>query len=552
MNAGQVIEQDIPVHFSVRIAKVDKEKREVEGICTQEVVDVHGEVVDHESMKAVLLEWPGNIREMHQPIAVGKAVRVESDDAAKATILRARISKGAPDTWAKVEDGTLSMYSIGGTGKRVISKKADGSEEKRIFLNKLHEISLVDSGACPTARFEVVKMVDGHPTDVQPEDVEKGDEACADCQKAKADCTCSADKAAQPRVLVVPAQFAELLAKLADAPRALEVLKAAEPKLTAPLPEVPAGSVEKRSYPTPYNIEQTLGAIALLERILAEEWWKARDAESADEDATTDKAQLQVLRTAIELVIAYLLSEFNAQFADFDAEAAGVSIENAAITRRAALVEQAAFALPIVFQKLDHTGQLWIAKAGARHSKADTQMIQAMHDTAVTLGATDCAKCVESATKRADGTPATPVQQAAGLDTEAVQAIVKAAVDQALQAHKATSDEAMRAQKAASDAAIAELQARVERLSNEPAPGGPKARATGTEGTPVHKSIGNTGLADFAGVDPAAVEAFAQQLAKDAKTQEERDRIAENLLKFHHTTGAGAVVMRQSESRRPS
>src|SRR5574340_325939 len=115
------------VTIPVKIAKVDEEKRLVRGIATQEIRDAHNEIVDYESVKAVLPGWRGNIREMHQPKAVGKAGEILADDALKALVVEAYISKGAPDTWEKVKDGTLSMFSIGGYGDRITNKLADGS-----------------------------------------------------------------------------------------------------------------------------------------------------------------------------------------------------------------------------------------------------------------------------------------------------------------------------------------------------------------------------------------------------------------------------------------
>jgi hypothetical protein len=133
--------------------------------------------------------------------------------------------------------------------------------------------------------------------------------------------------------------------------------------------------------------------------------------------------------------------------------------------------------------------------------------------------------------------PETPIAQATGLTSADVQTLVKAAVAEAVAVQKATSD-----------AAIAELRTQVEKLSNEPVPGGPKARAT-TEGTPVHKSIGNGAAADLSAVDPQQVTAFAAQLAAEAKTEEEKLRIVTNLLKFQHATGAGAVAIQQTTGR---
>jgi hypothetical protein len=523
------------VHIPLRIAKVDKTARTVEGIATQEVKDVHDQVVDHESMKSVLAGWPGNIREMHQPKAVGKALAVVADDEQKATIVRSYISKGAPDTWEKVLDGTLSMYSIGGKGVLKTVKGASGEEEQRIFMTKLHEISLVDNGACPTAKFAIVKMVDGEPTHVQPSD--EGDRPETDAPLP--------EEPAQPNA-VRRAALLETLAKFTAIPAAVDVRKR--------LDAVDEAAVEKSTYPQTYEIDLTLSAIGLLQRILAEEWWQARNA-TEESEASTERAQLVVLRNAIELVIAFLLSEFSAQFAEMDAsESADV-----AMSRRAEIAKAAADAMPFTWGRVDGTGQLWVAKAGARHSKADVQMIQAMHDTAVTLGAVDCAKCVEAAAaaeKAADSAatgaaqppaepapkaPEAPVQQAAGVTPEAVQTIVKAAIAEAVAAHKATSDEA-----------IAALQKRVEELSHEPVPGGPKARATGTEtpsGIPQIKQLGGSGAVDLAGLDPLVVEQFAAQLSRDAKSDDERLRIASNLLRFQHATGAGALALRQTTGR---
>lgn len=547
----------IDVRIPLGIAKVDKAARTVEGIATQEVQDVHGQIVDHESMKAVLADWPGNIREMHQPIAVGKALKVESDDEKKATIVRSRISKGAPDTWEKVLDGTLSMYSIGGKGVVKTVKNAAGEEEQRIFMTSLHEISLVDNGACPTAKFDIVKSVDGASIECQPEEP-------AEVQHALLGLNVT-------RFVTAGGALAQLVTK-AIAAAAGEV------------------DVEKRNYPAVWQIEQTLCAIACLERLAAEEWWKAESGDATE----TDRTQLEVLKNAVELVLSYLMSEFSAQF---EKPAEG---EVTNVARIAALVDQAAFNLPVTFGKLTGSGELLIAKAGARHSKTDMAMLQQMHDTAISLGAAckaqECEACklakdaaaekpaetpAEPATAPAvpagpdttekaspagqeppqdataqptegqegqpaaaapaapaPATPAVPVQAAAGLPGTEVLNIVKAAVAEALAAQEATHK-----------TAIAELTARVEKLSNEPVSGGPKARAT-SEGIPVHKSLGNgAAAADLSAFDPSVVTTFAAQLSAEAKTEDERLRIATNLLKFQHSTGNGAVAIRQTTGR---
>lgn len=539
---GQTIGPEIAVQIPL-LFKVNKDKREVEGIATQEVKDVHGQIVDHESMKKVLLEWPGNIREMHQAKAVGKAVSVVSDDEQKATIIRARISKGAPDTWEKVLDGTLSMYSIGGTGKLVTTKHADGSAEERIFMTKLHETSLVDNGACPTAKFEIVKSVDGQSVECMPADEGEPDDEERQAVRARS------------------SSAAQVLALLAKGTFSTPILKGAAEQAIAALTPNAEEPLEKRAYPSPYMIDRTLAAISCLESILADEYWRVYDTEAREEDASTDRAQLQILRAAIELVLAYLVSEFGAQFE------ATPEADDFAMARRAAVVDGVEKALPMVWGKVDGAGQLWFAKRGARHSKADTHMIQAMHDTAITLGAA-CAKAEEKAVvttpehpvttppaapestpadpqKAADQPPAAPVPAEEppvqpttdAVTPESVQKLVAAEIQKALEAQQATVT--------AQAATIADLTTRVEKLALDPAPGGPKTRAT-TEGTPVHKTIGNQDVPALEGLAPDVVLNVMTDLAKKATSSEERERLTAEIIKFQHRTGVGAMEFRSA------
>ncbi len=561
-----------PIRFTIPIAKVDKQKRLVRGVATAEVVDAHGQIVDYETAKAVFGEWVGNIREMHQPKAVGKRTAVEFDDDNRQIILESYISKGAADTWEKVLDGTLSMYSIGGEGEIITDKVAPNG---RILMSGLAETSLVDNGACPVAKFDIVKAVDGLSTDVQPEEPAE---------------------AAKPVIArgALIAALATAATTLTKAPKAAALALA---KKTA----LDTETAVRKGYPEVYDINAALTAIACLESLLASEWWEAHDEAVAGEidGAQTARAQLELLRQAVNLVLAFLVSEFDEQFTEFDeadaaasgtTDLAGVmNVRTARIARLAESVAAFSAVLPIVFGKLDGSGQLWIAKAGARHSKNDIQMIQNMHDTSLTLGAACkaadgdackaqittqttvkmCEPCREAHARAAAAQPrevapsvtevvpdvapvpaaavvAAPIKAAdpvvpvvepvpaAGTPAD-MQAIVKAAVAEAIAATKATSDQA-----------IAELRTQVEKLSHEPVPGGPKARAT----TEVHKSIGNL-PSDTAALDPAQVHAFAQELAKNATTEEERLRIAQGLLRFQHATGAGAVAYQSNTGRKP-
>jgi hypothetical protein len=124
-------------------------------------------------------KFRGNIREMHQPVAVGKMVDFkedkyfdpESKKFYKGVFVSAYVSKGAQDTWEKVLDGTLTGFSIGGKMNKW-DDAYDEKSDKTIRVIKeydLVELSLVDSPANQFANIVSVEKVDGV-------DVIKGDE----------------------------------------------------------------------------------------------------------------------------------------------------------------------------------------------------------------------------------------------------------------------------------------------------------------------------------------------------------------------------------------
>src|SRR3989337_4586164 len=150
--------------FFVQIEKVDKEQRTVAGWATTETLDKQGEIVDYGASKAAFGEWKGNVREMHEAKAVGKAIEILPEDKERRVYVKAYISKGAEDTWQKCIDGTLTGFSIGGqTVDKMIQLVKDTDTHAartvtRITKYKLNELSLVDNPANPDAQFELVKM----------------------------------------------------------------------------------------------------------------------------------------------------------------------------------------------------------------------------------------------------------------------------------------------------------------------------------------------------------------------------------------------------------
>ena len=155
-------------NISFPIDMIKREQRIVVGIATADNVDKAGDIVDFEASKEAFANWGGNIREMHAPIAVGKAINYEpvvlhdkDGTAYNAFKVEAYISKGAEDTWQKVLDGTLRSFSIGGK----VIEKSESAEKmfrgKPVNIIKkyvLGELSLVDNPANALAVIDIVKM----------------------------------------------------------------------------------------------------------------------------------------------------------------------------------------------------------------------------------------------------------------------------------------------------------------------------------------------------------------------------------------------------------
>lgn len=146
------------ISLSVPFTKVDKERRTVSGFATLDNVDKHGDIVDTQASMAAFSRFRGNIREMHQPIAVGKVVSFKQKDFYDSTTKKnysgvfvdVYVSKGAQDTWEKVLDGTLSGFSIGGSINKTDTVMDEDTHDGPVRLIKdydLVELSLVDNPA---------------------------------------------------------------------------------------------------------------------------------------------------------------------------------------------------------------------------------------------------------------------------------------------------------------------------------------------------------------------------------------------------------------------
>ena len=152
--------RDVRVNAAIsRVEPQDDGSLLVEGIVSSEAVDSYDTIIDHVDCARSLDEWRGNIREQHDPTrAVGRKLELQHDGDAKTSLLRAFVSAGAKDTQAKVLDGTLGYFSIGGRKKSEKLERIDGDRKiKRIFMDRISEVSLVDSGSNPDSAISVLR-----------------------------------------------------------------------------------------------------------------------------------------------------------------------------------------------------------------------------------------------------------------------------------------------------------------------------------------------------------------------------------------------------------
>jgi hypothetical protein len=148
---------------------VDEERRIVSGFATLDNVDRQRDVVDTDASIKAFDSFRGNLREMHQPIAVGKVINFREEsffdkstgETYRGVFVDTYVSKGAQDTWEKVLDGTLSGFSIGGNITKVDQVQKGDDMVRVIKEYELIELSLVDSPANQLANIFAVQKSDG-------------------------------------------------------------------------------------------------------------------------------------------------------------------------------------------------------------------------------------------------------------------------------------------------------------------------------------------------------------------------------------------------------
>ena len=129
----------------------------VKGLASDDTLDLDQQICDPQWLKSALPDWfaVGNIREMHQAKAIGKATEMEQTGTG--FVVTAKI---VDEQAAKmVEEGVYTGFSVGIKGARVVKDAA--APGGRITDGTVVELSLVDRPANPSCVIEIAKSVDG-------------------------------------------------------------------------------------------------------------------------------------------------------------------------------------------------------------------------------------------------------------------------------------------------------------------------------------------------------------------------------------------------------
>lgn len=197
-------------NISVRmpISKVDKDRRIVSGWATTDSIDKQGDIVNSDASAKAFDEFRGNVREQHTPLAVGKVVSFKqdkyfdknNDEFYNGIYVDVYVSKGAEDTWHKINEGILTGFSIGGSindSEEMYNKQLD--KPVRVIKDyDLYELSLVDNPANPDSNIVSVQKLNATEEKVEKNYLEnvywcptsdnvilsdKSDYSCPDCSK---------------------------------------------------------------------------------------------------------------------------------------------------------------------------------------------------------------------------------------------------------------------------------------------------------------------------------------------------------------------------------
>jgi hypothetical protein len=161
----------------------DKGFLHIKGLASDDTLDLDGQICDPEWLKSAMPQWfkTGNIREMHQLSAVGKAHKLTQ----KGTGFEIEAKIVDAQAALKFDEEIYTGLSIGIKGARVDeSEDALKRAPKGVIIGgRIVEISGVDLPANPSAVLELVKTVGGvtEKTEALGE-ITKSDNVKGDCE----------------------------------------------------------------------------------------------------------------------------------------------------------------------------------------------------------------------------------------------------------------------------------------------------------------------------------------------------------------------------------
>lgn len=472
----------------MRLIKIDEEKRIVVGRATEEIADKADEILDYASSKPEFEKWSseiekaskgkskGNVREMHGNKVAGTVQQILFLDAEKAIDIEVKVV--ADDAWKLVKEGAYTGFSIGGSYVRKW-KDPDNPDLTR-FTPRVVEVSLVDSPCVPTATFEAVKA-DGTTeirkfkpreeahTAMEPQQVWKS--ADGKTFATKAECAAHNESVAANGV-VQPA--ADALAKLDAALKVKEGEKEEDKEKDKEEDEEDQDEVTpKKEEEEDEGKNKKVNAIAALKKSL-NDTWDARQAIEAlvaiecllmgeECDDEVDEDQIADLEEAVARIKAFISAEI---------------MED---SEKAAKADELKKLLPADKHQLVDA-----IKAGARHSKGDTENLKTMsehvqkmqdHHDAIGESMTEVHKCMkglgmEGHDMEEEGDTNQKMAKLAAQNTAMTEMLAKAV----------TAIDTLPALLAAKDTQIDELQKRVKVVENTPLP-----RKSAGEYKPVEK-----------------------------------------------------------------
>lgn len=236
---------------------------------SSEAPDSQGDIVLQSATQKAVERWKAkNLREMHEPIAVGKAI--DFDFLSNGTSwMTGFVTAGAPNTVKKMEDGVLQMMSIAGPPPTKTSRRTIDGKTYRVFEEyDLSEMSLVDNGSNPDAWISVTKAAG---LDREGDEMPMTETAIEECAKAGIPppfaCTIEGHKD------MTPAEHEKAHEEKPEEKAETPVETAIEaPPVEAPPPAekaAPAPAVAKYDGMAAFDIRLALDCLANLEQLMA-------------------------------------------------------------------------------------------------------------------------------------------------------------------------------------------------------------------------------------------------------------------------------------------